>query len=311
MFRPPVLRLGRLLVALGSVALLAACNESRPTVPSLSASLTGPSASVGQSGAFLHNPEPSAHPEISPASAQQLAEAWAHEFAPLTKSYWEHDRGGPIDFRDLRPCGSNTYVATPFSDPGPNVPAAVRRAVGPWWLVTLCAAGVPEISVAVSAWDTALKIENGHLLNLTGDDFLPMAIPLTLQYKDVFLITAQQAVDRAQQVTQRLAAGPPELVMQPFVMPQFADWRVPLDSTATVHLLSDGSFARRNEVYVGPYAPQHDGGVSVAKGPGQSRATIQLRYYSRSGSQTSVTVSVRPGYSIDTEVAARATASSK
>jgi len=160
------------------------------------------------------------------------------------------------------------------------------------------------MSVAVSAWDTGLKITNGHLLELTGDDFIPRAIPLTMPNADVFLVTPQRAVAMAKQTTLGVAATPPELVMQPFVMPQFARWRVRLDSAASVRL-STGSLVHRSEVYVGGYAPGHDGGVSVAAAPSQSRQTVELRYYSSLNTLSTVTARVRSGYSLDTEVAVR------
>ncbi|GEM_PF-6646281 len=276
-----------------------ACNEPSPQVPT-GARASGSISPSQQAVSFLHHPAADAPAEITAMRANQLALVWATTYGVTIKDYWARQRGGPIPFEALQVCGTTTYVATPFEAPSNEVPKGLRQAVGPWWLVTLCAGATPEMSVGVSAWDTDLEIEPGGLFkNASGADFIPRAIPIFPEYQDMFLETASRALTLASEVAKVPATGTPELVRIPFTMPQFARWRVTLGSQVELTEANDQAAVSTNEVYVGPLGPSMDGGVSVSAPNG--RSSFLYSYVNSVGVRQSLRLVVRPGYSIDTE----------
>lgn len=290
------------LTALGLA--LASCEGGDTTAPPQQDpdAVSRPSARAASAPA-LRNPEQGGPREISRQKAERLASLWIKDFAPTNAEGWEEQRGAPVDWEALETCGRAAYVATPFRDPGPNVPVPAKRGVGSWWMVSFCAGAEPQMSVAVSAWNTDLRIEDGALRfpEYSGNHFVPRSIPPETTYDDIFLIPRGRALQMARQATGKKVAGRPELVMQPNVMPQFAHWRVTLASPAKFRVEGRG-LVERQEVFIGSHGPRTDGRMAVAARPTYGRRTISLGYYDDDGQHRSTKVEARAGYPLEKQV---------
>lgn len=175
-----------LLIAMG-LAFGASCNNDRaitapePTSDQLVQAVAGDAAAAITDGKFvLSAPEASLAEQISVGHALALATAWSRQFGPLGRSWFEKDRGGSIRFDKLTPCGRPLFAVSGFYEPALDVLPSVRRAVGPWWLVTLCDGGTPNLSVSVSAWATELRLEGGKIAfpPNSGAEFSAIGIPI-------------------------------------------------------------------------------------------------------------------------------------
>lgn len=280
------------------------CDQAETALPTQQDSDVAPDPSVRTAAASaLRDPQPGGPREITRSRARRLATIWIRDFAPTNADAYEEQRGAPIAWTELDTCGPTRYVATPFQDPGRRVPLAARRGMGSWWLVTFCAHGEPQMSVAVSAWNADLRIEDETLRfpRLSGNHFVPRGIPPETKYDDIFLLPKGRALQMAREVTGRKIRGHPELVAQPNVMPQFAHWRIKLAGRAELHVETRGR-VEREEVFVGSHGPQADGRVAVAADAAKARTAVTLGYYDEAGRHRSVKVEARPGYPLEKHV---------
>lgn len=168
---------------------LVACSDRRellglvpptPTLAQIRSSVVGNAAAhVDQNGQFqLDDPAPSGYPMLSAEEARALARVWVPQFAALHRTWLTKGRGAPIDFKLLTPCDRTMFASSPYEPMPTDVSAPVRRQFGPYWMVTLCAHGDPQVSLAVSAWATDLKIVNGKIVfpTVSGNEFVAIGI---------------------------------------------------------------------------------------------------------------------------------------
>src|ERR1043166_6837646 len=146
----------KLMLAVG----LAACYASEPSgggyVRVTSEWVTGAAAAaLGPDGRFdFPDPLPPEPGELSREESLALARAYIRTVPFLVgnlRSSIEEEHGAPIDWAHLAPGGRRIVpYFTNLSDPGAAVPAFVRTAFGPSYLIEFCSAsGVPSVEVEV------------------------------------------------------------------------------------------------------------------------------------------------------------------
>lgn len=225
-----------------ATVIVAGCNdgdvntEPLPTPSAVASAVVGEAAmGLNASGRFAVL-QSNAEDELNSGQAVTLANAYTKQFLPYENKFLEKQRGGSIDLKSLGSCGRPLYAASAFEKLPDDVPLPQRRPFGAYWLVTMCARGVPQVSLAVSALATDVTIENGqiHYPFNHGGEFLTQGIPVGHQGE--FPSTPEQAVVRAASFSNRHATNVPDLIM-PWItqgVPQEARWHVVLDAPADV-----------------------------------------------------------------------------
>lgn len=219
----------------------------QPDARRVVASLTGEIAvALDASGKFRLPKPPRQGPydEIPEEQAVAMARAWARQYGGHHATFLQEMHGAPIDFQRISPCGRTLYARSSFQPPRPEIPAPSRRAFGPWWLVTMCsAAGTPQVSLAVSAWATDTRVENGKVVFPFhhGGEFFPLGIPIghTGEYPTS---PEMAATSIAEEMGRRIAAVPELVAPSPDNgPPQGARWILRLDRSGTVATAKSGS----------------------------------------------------------------------
>lgn len=241
--------------------------------------------------------------EISPARARELAGWWVHTSSEAQRRFQEELRGGAIEWSSLSTCLSERYVSSPFAAPSSSVPPFVRRAVGPWWVVTFCASA-PQMTVAVSAWANDIRGSGNNLEfpRVAGNYFRPRSVPLSPEANRLFMIPMDFAIlEIGRRLGARIASA--ELVAAADVFPQYARWRVVLDHAVSVRR-PDDSIAQTNVLYFG-YDPDQDGASAIMIAAKEQRPP-PIHYYQAQnhlGSPRASTVGrrLRPAYAAQVE----------
>jgi hypothetical protein len=253
-----------------NVALLAclaaanSCSSDRTVAPrsevtreALVQALTPELGAVVSSDGFLpmSSVENTGRAQISAIAAAALAVGVAKYNLPYNNTVLENQRGGAIDYQRLSSCRPASYVTTPFERIAVDNPSAaahpLQKALGPFWLVTLCARGTPQLTVGVSAYSTDLGLgPNGEVLfpPIGGNDFVAEGIPQARPGDE--LPSAEAAVVLAATATNRRVAALPELLL-PFYTeetPSGARWHLRLDSPARVE--TPNGTVETSDVYV-------------------------------------------------------------
>jgi hypothetical protein len=245
---------------------------------------------------FFVLPRPAAgSTRITPERAIGLAMADVTSFERFNQPYLESQRGAKIDLSTLRPDGRVFYAESPYEQDTPSdVHPSIRNHAGPYFLVTLRDATGPVLSVAVSAYATDLRIENGRLIlppnhgsnfrvqAIRADD--PVGIPVSPEH--AARIASQRFAARVAKV--------PELVLpgEGFV-PQYARWRLTLDRAVALQVGRTGRRFNSNAVYVGLR-----GEVSVPSDSSQATAPLTSPGVDDPLTGRKVVHRVRPGYAI-------------
>jgi hypothetical protein len=208
--------------------------ELLPKKPvSIAPFVTGDAASslTLQGGIGLPGPLALPYPQISEEQAVELADTFRKVHLPGILPAIEKERRAGIDPSQLHSCG-RTFYAEPSVEPLPaTVTPAIRRAYGPWWLVTLCGkAGSPEVSIAVSAFATDLSIRNGLLVYPPdgGEFFHPLGIPI--DRSDGIPGPPEDAIAQLADRTGLRINQLPHLVFLPRTLPQRGYWRLMLEA---------------------------------------------------------------------------------
>jgi len=199
--------------------------------------------------------------------APKDAAAWSVAYLQLigdpanlgnTRSVLEQDRGGPITFGSLRPCGRQVYVTSAFELPPSTLPAFVRRIWSNAWAVTLCGAdGTAQVAVGVADDSTNLRIVDGKIVvdstNETSLFLPPAGIPA--RYPQGLRVSPELAVQMVVLASGRKVTEVPVAYNQlddNFVgsLPYCASWRVTLDQPVAALGLKTGARYQSAEYYV-------------------------------------------------------------
>lgn len=235
-------------LGLGLIVVLCACTDRGLTRPPESpASRTAMEfalsesarQNLGQNGQFIQL-QSARDGDMPGGEAVRYANAYGQDFAPLIMSFLEETRGSSINRKRLRACGRPLLAETAFEPLSSEFLVGVRRQFGSFWLVTLCADGEPQVSVAVSAIGGGLSFVKGRLVTNgeIGNHFFAIGIPKG--HSDEFPISPEQAAQFAYQTTGRHVTSTPRLVMPLHTegIPQSAKWIVALDGPAKFRLES-------------------------------------------------------------------------
>jgi len=181
--------------------------------------------------------------ELSAGEAVRFANAYAKQFVPLRYTYLEKTRGGSIDLKRLTACGRPLYAAAAFEPLPSDIDVAFRRPFGAWWMVTLCAGSEPQVSVAISALATDMKIETGAIRfpAFHGNEFVAVGIPVG--HSGEFPLSPEVAVVRAAKLTGLRVKSVPELIMPAITegAPQEAKWQMVLEAPAQLRTSKRGN----------------------------------------------------------------------
>ena len=248
-----------------SAALALACSDPSgpgggPPPPDVAPFVTGAAATAVSNGQFvLPPPPPDPIPSISLAQAQSLAVAWVPDFAPGFASLIGQVHGSAVNAAILRPCRLTRYAASQFEPVDPAVAAdafasVVVRAVGPQWLIQLCApSGELQAVLAVSYYSTTVTIVNGHLAfpRVGGNWFIVDGVPSAVM-TSLPMSPEEAVVAVAQRVSRRVNTIPELLVRTATGLePALAVWRLQFEAPFTVHRVADNAALNVSEIYVG------------------------------------------------------------
>lgn len=261
---------------LSLVACLEATNDSRPdlTYNTMVRYTVGEATSgLDKNGRFqLYQPTGSS--EISQQQAMAFAALWPKQFGRWVVRSLEYDHGGPIAIDSLRVCGTTYYMESAFEPLGEQLEAqdpAHARVFGPWWLVTLCGhTDQPQVSLAVAAYSTDLRIERGEIVmpRVGGEWFSWEGIPKDVGFD--FVESPERLVQRTGDTYGRRVTKVPELIapLRQDGFPNHPRWRLALDAPLTAvgksreyHNLKDIHSWRR------PGSAQHDYQIPVESQP--------------------------------------------
>lgn len=236
---------------------LSACTSDVPSASprtvSLRSAVTGrAAAAIGADGLFRSATAAVQPGEISGSQAIIFADAWARDYAPMTRGFIENTHGAPVVFTSLRHCGRPLYARSPFVAAPSAMAKPYRRPYGSWWLITFCdQALTPTLSVAVSALATELSITDGKLTfpRISGNEFFGIGIPVG--HEGEFPSSPELAVQVTAQQTGAIVDSPPDLVMPVNTdgPPQAARWHMSLKTQVAFKAAADTITTK--EVYVG------------------------------------------------------------
>ena len=288
------------------------CTHAAPTAvspPTVSRDwVTGAAAAaLGPDGRFVlpgpGNPGPV---EISEAEARAQAVGWARMISRIPSaggpqslgpgggltfapggSGLERDYGGRIPFAQLKDCGRTLYMESAYEPVPEGAPRFVLNAVGPYWIVRLCAPAedVPVV-LAVSATSEFLVID-GRLqpspsATAMGNEFVSVAIP---RRTPVYPLEPEAAVAVAFRKTGRRVSEIPVFVRRvgehgrpDLFVPQAGRWHVTLESSIHgIGAVSGEEYDTREVVVSWPGGVGNDTTINVARKV-QPEAVLDLPY---------------------------------
>jgi hypothetical protein len=215
-------------------------------------------AAIGSDGKLQLSDHPNTgRAQISGDMATALAVRLAKSYLPLDNKVFDGERGKPIDYQKLAVCGPILYAMSAFERLDMDDPSLqaipLQKALGPFWLVTLCVpGGPPQLNIAVAAYSTDLSIDSsGEIVfpAIGGDDFLPEGIPAAHVADE--LPSPEAPVVLAANLTGRLVAAVPELIA-PFFQddsPLGSRWRIRLDGAVRLRTIT-GETVETSEIYI-------------------------------------------------------------
>ena len=216
--------------------------------------------------------KPASAPIISSERAADLAVSYLRTWGQFLETSWEFQRGGgDIDLTTLQPASRVFFAATPYQLLENVVHPANRKSFGPYYLVTFTSSGEPVLSIAVSAYNTDLGIDEKGMIVLpkySGNDF----IPLGLHAGRPWPMSPERAANIAAAATGARVASTPRLVLASKEwVPQAALWRITLDQPVAVRGKETRVRYATNEVFVGPH-----GTLKVPRGPQPSEVAARV-----------------------------------
>lgn len=182
---------------------------------------------LGPGGLFATNKiDPAFGPQIPEQEARRLAETFGRAYAIHARNAFEEERGGRIEFESLTACGRSMYASSPYvSDPAQG--NAEQNLFGPKWIVTLCGSGMPQLSIAVAALATYLRV-NGPLIQFppqSGNEFFPRGIPAS--WRGGLAVDPEQAAILGAKATgSRVSTAPKLMLVGAGWIPQAAQWLI-------------------------------------------------------------------------------------
>ena len=266
----PLPRIRQMTHARGVVACLAtawavaACDVSSSVRPPVTPALRGPPlpspsrittvspalltgdalAALGPDGRFTRSVTPIPRPPyamVSAADATTAANAFLRVWA-YGDWFYEADRGGPIGWSRLAPCGPPQFAEYSVESPGDTIDSGTRTAWSPRWIVVFCDGATDELVVSLSAIGADLIHDDTLPLPPGGSSVLSAAwsahgIPVGVRYPR----DAEEAATRVAMATGRRVDSIPRLVVAfPPFSPWWTLWNVSVEG-APVQIVGDST----------------------------------------------------------------------
>jgi hypothetical protein len=210
-------------------------------------------ANIGPDGSYAlinTNAGLSGREEIKGPQAAVLATAWVRDYARWVQGYLSRTHGSPVEVAELTACGRPLYAASPFEPLPDDLPSPNHKGYGPYWLITLCgAAGVPQVLLAVSAYNTDVLDNAGRHRPVThgGGEYAWVGIPGGRL--DVIVASPEEATRMVGERTGAVVRATPQLFIGA-KGPWTSSWRLELDGTASVNVRATGRSVQTAELYV-------------------------------------------------------------
>ena len=226
------------------VVSMIACGESA-TVPGplldVGPGSSAPFLTPGLAASIADNHIPIAAPIVPPGTAiisaeraTALAIAYAKQFGPYVRNDLEAFRGARIDWSTLATSDDVMVVQSAYEPVDPSAPELLRKAAGPYYLVTLLQGDRPTLIVAVSALATDVDLVGGRIRRpvVRGHEFSLGAIDLSGRGRPV---SVEEAVRIAGTATGARVAAIPTLRSRGIQWsPRTGYWTVQLDRPVPV-----------------------------------------------------------------------------
>jgi hypothetical protein len=252
--------------------------------------------SLDASGRFII-PAPASFeglPLITAEQAGRLALANVATFGSQLSRYWDQQRGEPINIDNLRLGDQIYFASTPFHLIPDGYYPSHRREFGPYFLVPLVNGNTIVMIVAVSAFNTELRIDNlgrVHLPSLAGEEFIELVIPKQGDFS--FLSPEASSMAAALWAGTRVNKAP-ELVLRGLHHPAHALWRVSLEHpvkaramdsiTSAARSISEIFISGDNRIFITSEAQPADQAANLFVPPWDKLRTVPVRVPIRTGS---------------------------
>jgi hypothetical protein len=269
--------------------------------PAISMRLTADAArALNADGTFVEDaPEsPDGTSMISSAQAVRQAMAFVRSSGQTLYPTWQRQHGGGFDLATIAPDSRVYFGHTPYEGTPRDLLPAMRRAYGPYFLVTLKAGAVPVVIVAVSAYNTDVSILGDGRIRLStyhGADIIANGIPMdTTQYS---FVSPEEAVARVTQATGAKAVEAPRLVLPGIrQMPVLPVWEVRLDREVVVREKGAG-VARKSRTLMVSVRGKDRFLLSAPQAPSHVETRgHRMTANGQRGAVTPVTIRVRQGF---------------
>lgn len=149
---------------------------------------------------------------------------------------WERQRGATISLAALT-VGRHVYLAqTPYGPVPAGLHPSARKHFGPYYVMPLLENGIPAVMLAVSAYNTDMRIgADGQLIlpRLDGNSFRHSGVPATLA--SFASLTPEEAIVIVSRAANQKVARLPEMVLPGSrTLPIFALWKISLEGSASI-----------------------------------------------------------------------------
>lgn len=214
-------------------------------------------------------------PLLDTTVARRLADSYVQHHGPFFRAYIERVHGTSVDFNTLQ--ADEVYLAgTPYEELPLEIPEAIRRAYGPYFVIPYFTGDRQVLAVSVSARATHLRLEDGKIVwpAETGNEFRLSAVPAD---GSVLLPPSPEGVVEwvFRQTGSRIGAVPKLVQPNKTISPELSFWEVKLD-VATPVRGSESSATRETAVLYVDY----NGGLHIPVPPQPS--VIAVPYLSGS-----------------------------
>lgn len=195
---------------------------------------------------------------VSAIEAVDQATAYLATFGPYLRTSFEAIHGREIDIAVLTPSERIYFTESLYHTPRVAY-RPVHKAVGDYYLVQFETDGQPVISVAVSALNTDVRVDAGHLAlpRISGSDFIATGVPAGRR-----LTSSPEDAIRAVAITTGLRVGALPRLVRDHVggySPNRSLWRIELEGSKSFETTTDHELLALHVVYVGPDGEMYHG----------------------------------------------------
>lgn len=231
-------------------------------------------AQLNEKGQFILPEVETSSSMITADRARALATAFCHQAGGFYRQGLEARFGGPIDFSNLQANDRVYFADTPYGAVPPDAHVAFRKLYGPYYLVTMKTLnGDPVLSIAVSAYNTDLVLENGRVKfpRNRGNDFFMLAMNRNGDL--TFPLAPENALGQVITKLRARVKGVNLILRDARMSPQMAVWRIDLEDVTPVNVAQRK--ISTHEIFVDPRGDLY---VATTNEPHE----VQMEYLSAS-----------------------------